>query len=120
VRSYVAPKIVYRPVTFSIAFLGRLGHSLKEHYMFDDPTYKQFVAQFNLSEWKRLCKHRLFLHFLKIDLKTAACIASEALDRPVAYTFPKPAKGMKKTGSSKTVSPSIRAPKLGNHRRFRL
>ena len=47
----------------------------------DDQTYKQFVAQFNLSEWKRLCKHRLFLHFLKIDLKTAASIASEALDR---------------------------------------
>ncbi len=87
--------------------------------MLDDQTYKQFVAQFNLSEWKRLCKHRLFLHFLKLDLKTAACIASEALDRPVAYTFAKPVKGLKKKSGSKSVSPSIRAPKLGNHRRFR-
>src|SRR6266478_2282127 len=64
--------------------------------MLDDQTYKQFVAQFNLSEWKRLCKHRLFLHFLKIDLKTAASIASEALDRPVAYTFPRAMKAPRK------------------------
>jgi len=86
----------------------------------DDTTYKQFVAQFNLSEWKRLCKHRLFLHFLKIDLKTAASIASEALDRPVAYSFPRPIKGSKKKSPLKTSSPSVRSTNLRNRRRFRL
>jgi len=86
--------------------------------MLDDQTYKQFVAQFNLSEWKRLCKHRLFLHFLKIDLKTAASIASEALDRPVAYTFPKTLKPAKKRS---TAAPTMRRPmSLRNHRRFRM
>ena len=87
----------------------------------DDQTYKQFVAQFNLSEWKRLCKHRLFLHFLKMDLKTAASIASEALDRPVAYTFPKPIKAAKKqSATTKSSSSSGRTRSLRNHRRFRL
>jgi len=87
----------------------------------DDQTYKQFVAQFNLSEWKRLCKHRLFLHFLKMDLKTAASIASEALDRPVAYTFPKPIKAAKKqSATSKSTSSTGRVKSLRNHRRFRL
>ena len=85
--------------------------------MLDDQTYKQFVAQFNLSEWKRLCKHRLFLHFLKIDLKTAASIASEALDRPVAYTFPKALKPAKKKA---TAAPTMRRSSLRNHRRFRI
>ena len=86
--------------------------------MLDDQTYKQFVAQFNLSEWKRLCKHRLFLHFLKIDLKTAASIASEALDRPVAYTFPKALKPAKKKSTS---APTMRrSTTLRNHRRFRI
>ena len=86
--------------------------------MLDDQTYKQFVAQFNLSEWKRLCKHRLFLHFLKIDLKTAASIASEALDRPVAYTFPKAFKPAKKKSTS---APAMRqSMSLRNHRRFRI
>jgi hypothetical protein len=86
----------------------------------DDQTYKQFVAQFKLSEWKRLCKHRLFLHFLKIDLKTAASIASEALDRPVAYTFPKAAKAPRKRTAVKTSSATLRATSLRNQRRFRL
>lgn len=87
----------------------------------DDQTYKQFVAQFNLSEWKRLCKHRLFLHFLKIDLRTAASIASEALDRPVAYTFPKVLKVVKKkAASTKTGNISTRSTSLRNQRRFRL
>ena len=86
----------------------------------DDQTYKQFVAQFKLSEWKRLCKHRLFLHFLKIDLKTAASIASEALDRRVAYTFPKAAKAARKKSAVKTSSATMRATSLRNQRRFRL
>jgi hypothetical protein len=87
----------------------------------DDQTYKQFVAQFKLTEWRRLCKHRLFLHFLKIDLKTAASIASEALERPVAYTFPKALKSIRKRGpAAKTRSVSRRTTRLGNHRRFRL
>lgn len=83
----------------------------------DPKDYKQFVAQFNLSEWKLLCKHRLFLHFLKIDLKKAACIAAEALARPVHYAFP----AVRKTGkskSSKSATPRIRLG--GAHRRFRL
>lgn len=84
----------------------------------DDQTYKQFVAQFNLSEWKRLCKHRLFLHFLKIDLKTAASIASEALDRPVAYTFPKVLKTSRKKAAGAPTMPRVTS--LRNHRRFRL
>ena len=84
----------------------------------DDQTYKQFVAQFNLSEWKRLCKHRLFLHFLKIDLKTAASIASEALDRPVAYTFPRVLKTVRKKSPGASAMP--RSSSLRNHRRFRL
>ena len=84
----------------------------------DDQTYKQFVAQFKLSEWKRLCKHRLFLHFLKIDLKTAASIASEALDRPVAYTFPKAVKAARKKSPSNSTT--LRATSLRNQRRFRL
>ncbi len=86
----------------------------------DDQTYKQFVAQFKLSEWKRLCKHRLFLHFLKIDLKTAASIASEALDRPVAYTFPRAMKAPRKKNAFKTSSTTLRATSLRNQRRFRL
>jgi hypothetical protein len=87
----------------------------------EDQIYKQFVAQFKLSEWKRLCKHRLFLHFLKIDLKTAASIASEALDRPVAYTFPKGARIIrKKAAASKTNSATLRVTSLRNQRRFRL
>ena len=49
--------------------------------MTDPQLYKKFVAQFSVKEWKLLCRHRLFLHFLKIDIKQAAMIASEALDR---------------------------------------
>ncbi len=86
----------------------------------DDQIYKQFVAQFKLSEWKRLCKHRLFLHFLKIDLKTAASIASEALDRPVAYTFPRAVKAARKKATATKRKPaSSRLTRSRHHRRFR-
>ncbi len=53
-----------------------------------DDNYRQFVKQFSLTEWKMLCKHRLFLHFLRKDLKTAASIAADALGRHVIYQFP--------------------------------
>jgi hypothetical protein len=86
----------------------------------EDQTYKQFVKQFNVSEWKRLCRHRLFLHFLKIDLKTAASIASEALDRPVAYTFPKAVKKPRRKSVAKSSSTSLRRASLRHNRRFRL
>jgi hypothetical protein len=87
----------------------------------DEQIYKQFVAQFKLSEWKRLCKHRLFLHFLKIDLKTAASIASEALDRPVAYTFPRALKNTrKKASATRSRSTTRQTTRVRNHRRFRL
>ena len=46
-------------------------------------NYKQFVSQFSLPEWKKLCKHRLFLHFLKTNMKIAASIAADALQRPI-------------------------------------
>jgi hypothetical protein len=80
-------------------------------------SYKQFVAQFTLPEWKRLCKHRLFLHFLKLDLKIAASLAADALQRPIRYTFSRDAsslKGLKKKPSSPRSSKS-----KFNHRRFR-
>ena len=44
-------------------------------------NYKQFVSQFSLPEWKLLCKHRLFLHFLKTDLRIAASIAAGSKHR---------------------------------------
>ena len=82
--------------------------------MTDPQLYKKFVSQFSVKEWKLLCKHRLFLHFLKIDIKQAAIIASEALDRTVIYLFPVPAK------TPKVFKP--RRPKglLGQHPRFRI
>ena len=82
--------------------------------MTDPQLYKRFVAQFSVKEWKLLCKHRLFLHFLKIDIKQAAMIASEALDRTVVYLFPTTFKAVK--------ARKARAPKglLGQHPRFRI
>lgn len=82
--------------------------------MTDPQLYKRFVAQFSVKEWKLLCKHRLFLHFLKIDIKQAAMIASEALDRTVVYLFPTTLKAVK--------ARRPKAPKglLGQHPRFRI
>jgi len=82
--------------------------------MTDPQLYKRFVAQFSVKEWKLLCKHRLFLHFLKIDIKQAAMIASEALDRTVVYLFPTTLKAVK--------ARKARSPKglLGQHPRFRI
>ncbi|MCI0745424.1 MAG: hypothetical protein L0Y58_08475 [Verrucomicrobia subdivision 3 bacterium] len=82
--------------------------------MTDPQLYKRFVAQFSVKEWKQLCKHRLFLHFLKVDIRQAAIIASEALDRTVVYLFPTVAK------ATKIRKP--RSPKglLGQHPRFRI
>jgi len=82
--------------------------------MTDPQLYKKFVAQFSVKEWKLLCKHRLFLHFLKIDIKQAAMIASEALDRTVVYLFP--------TSFKDPKARKARAPRglLGEHPRFRI
>lgn len=82
--------------------------------MTDPQLYKRFVAQFSVKEWKLLCKHRLFLHFLKVDIKQAAMIASEALDRTVIYLFPTTFKTVK--------ARKLRPPKglLGQHPRFRI
>jgi len=82
-------------------------------------SYKKFVSQFSLPEWKRLCKHRLFLHFLKTDLKIAASLAADALQRPVRYSFPVEAtvpKGVKKLNKG---SSSRSGSSKFNHRRFR-
>ena len=84
-----------------------------------DKSYKHFVSQFTLPEWKLLCKHRLFLHFLKSNLKMAASIAADALQRPIRYSFaeesgpPKRARTLK-TSSGRSARFSLR------HRRFRL
>jgi hypothetical protein len=79
-------------------------------------NYKKFVAQFTAAEWKRLSQHRVFLHFLKVDLKKAASVAADALQRPVTYLFPVVRKAVTST-PSKTPS---RLPSLPRHRRFRL
>ena len=82
-------------------------------------SYKQFVSQFSLPEWKRLCKHRLFLHFLKTNLKIAASLAADSLQRPIRYTFPAQAiipKKMKKL--NKEAGGESRSSKF-KHRRFR-
>jgi len=82
-----------------------------------DKSYKQFVSQFSLPEWKLLCKHRLFLHFLKMNLKIAASIAADALQRPIRYSFPEELSRPKATPSKK---PSGRGPASPRrHRRFR-
>ena len=81
--------------------------------MTDPQLYKKFVAQFTVREWKQLCNHRLFLHFLKTDIKQAAVIASEALDRTVVYLFPRTLKSSPRRS---------KAPRglLGEHPRFRI
>jgi len=81
-------------------------------------SYKQFVSQFTLPEWKRLCKHRLFLHFLKTNLKIAASIAADALRRPVRYTFPEETAAPKKPRAPKDSSRRSPSSNL-RHRRFR-
>jgi hypothetical protein len=82
--------------------------------MTDPQLYKKFVAQFSVKEWKLLCRHRLFLHFLKIDIKQAAMIASEALDRAVVYLFPTT------VGSAKARRARAAKGLLGQHPRFRI
>jgi hypothetical protein len=82
--------------------------------MTDPQLYKKFVAQFSVKEWKLLCRHRLFLHFLKIDIKQAAMIASEALDRAVVYLFPTT------IGSTKARRARVAKGLLGQHPRFRI
>ena len=81
-------------------------------------SYKKFVSQFSLPEWKRLCKHRLFLHFLKTNLKIAASLAADALQRPVRYSFAEETIGPKK--AKKRDAPSKDDPGSNlRHRRFR-
>ena len=75
--------------------LGRIR--IRGQYYMPDDNYRQFVKQFSLTEWKMLCKHRLFLHFLRKDLKTAASIAADALGRHVIYQFPVLSKPQPKT-----------------------
>jgi len=85
--------------------------------MASDDDYKRFVSQFSVSEWKRLCKHRLFLHFLRTDLKIAASLAADALQRPVSYAFPTPSKTSKPRSRARAAFDST---KLRWHPRFRL
>jgi len=79
-------------------------------------NYKKFVAQFKAAEWKHLCQHRVFLHFLKVDLRVAASVAADALQRPVTYLFPV----SKKSTTNPRSKTSLRLPKLPRYRRFRL
>jgi hypothetical protein len=81
-------------------------------------NYKQFVSQFSLPEWKQLCKHRLFLHFLKTNMKIAASIAADALQRPIRYRFPSEEPAPKKTRTPKASSRRSSSANL-RHRRFR-
>jgi len=85
----------------------------------DKTNYKQFVAQFSLPEWKKLCKHRLFLHFLKSNLKIAASIAADALQRPIRYAFPAQPASVKKPKSMKRGTEDGRGSSRFKHRRFR-
>jgi hypothetical protein len=55
--------------------------------MMDDQNYKKFVAQFSAAEWTLLCQHRLFLYYLKCDLKAAAGVAADSLRRTIGYEF---------------------------------
>ncbi len=86
----------------------------------DKQSYKRFVSQFSVPEWKQLCKHRLFLHFLRTDLKIAASLAADALQRPVHYTFaaresaPKARQAQSKHGADPRAGAKFR------QRRFRL
>jgi hypothetical protein len=82
-------------------------------------SYKRFISQFSLPEWKRLCKHRLFLHFLKIDLKIAASLAADALQRPIQHSFPDQAPQPKQIKGRKEPSEDRSASGF-RHRRFRL
>jgi len=81
-------------------------------------SYKQFVSQFSLPEWKKLCKHRLFLHFLKTNIKIAASIAADALQRPIRYRFPAEEPAPKKTKTPKDTPRRNPSANL-RHRRFR-
>ena len=82
--------------------------------------YKQFVTQFTIAEWKILRRHRLFLRFLEIDLRRAACIAADALDRNVYYVFPVPPKATKLISRNKSQVASAASWWLRRQRRFRL
>jgi hypothetical protein len=88
--------------------------------MLPKASYKKFVSQFSLAEWKVLCKHRLFLHFLKTNIKVAASLAADALQRPIRYSFPLEETGPKKARKLKTRSSLRGSSSKWNHRRFRL
>ena len=88
--------------------------------MLPKDSYKRFVSQFTLPEWKLLCKHRLFLHFLKTNIKVAASVAADALQRPIRYTFSAEESAPKKARKLKNDSSSRSSFSKWNHRRFRL
>lgn len=83
-------------------------------------SYKKFVSQFSLPEWKLLCKHRLFLHFLKTNVKIAASLAADALQRPIRYTFPAEENEARLVKKVKKDSARNSPRSKWNHRRFRL
>jgi hypothetical protein len=82
-----------------------------------DDNYRQFVKQFSLTEWKMLCKHRLFLHFLRKDLKMAASIAADALGRHVIYQFPVVSKTQARPAKKANAGSAF---DWKNHPRFRI
>ena len=91
----------------------------REVLMPNNKQYKQFFTQFNAAEWKILRGHRLFLHFLRIDLKRAASFAADALDRNVFYVFPvllRPTQPI----SNKSQMVSNASWRIRRQRRFRL
>lgn len=91
-----------------------------------EENYNKFVAQFTAKEWKGLCHHRLFLHFLRTNLKTAAIVAAEALGRPVTYVFPvtpaktKKSKVPKKSATKLYKTKAIPPLKLGKRKKLDL
>src|SRR5437773_6535087 len=92
---------------------------VREFLMSDSKQYKQFVAQLNVAEWKLLCRHRLFLHFLRVDLKIAACIAADALDRAVNYVFPEPAMKLSRPKAPRARRSAAASSWFRRQRRFR-
>ena len=87
--------------------------------MLPKDSYKKFVSQFTLPEWKLLCKHRLFLHFLKTNIKVAASLAADALQRPIRYTFPAQEAASRKVKKVKNDSSLRSSSSKWSHRRFR-
>ncbi|HSI85202.1 MAG: hypothetical protein ACAI35_27220 [Candidatus Methylacidiphilales bacterium] len=82
--------------------------------MMDDQNYKKFVAQFSAEEWTLLCQHRLFLYYIKCDLKAAAGVAADTLRRTIGYEFapdlPRPQKPQPKPHIQQQNNPSLPAP----------